>query len=75
LSIPTIKPLIRSKPKQQLEEQEMARGGIDNKQEKRERTIRVGQWTYDELRKIGVMGMDFDDVITKLIEEHKKRRG
>jgi hypothetical protein len=61
---------------QKLEEQEeMARGGIDNKQEKREKTIRVRQWTYDELRKIGVMGMDFDDVITKLIEEHKKRRG
>jgi hypothetical protein len=56
-------------------EELMARGGIDNKQEKREKTIRVRQWTYDELRKIGVMGMDFDDVITKLIEEHKKRRG
>jgi predicted CopG family antitoxin len=60
-------------PEQQLEE--LARGGIDNKQEKRERTIRVRQWTYDELRKIGVMGMDFDDVITKLIVEYKKRHG
>jgi hypothetical protein len=58
---------------QQLEEQEMARGGVDNKQEKRERTIRVRQWTYNELRKIGVMGMDFDDVITKLIMEYRKR--
>lgn len=54
----------------------MARGGIDNKQEKREKTIRVRQWTYNELRKIGVMGMDFDDVITELIKEyHKKRHG
>ena len=62
-----------SKVKAQLEEQEeMARGGTENKQEKRERTIRVRQWTYDELRKIGIMGMDFDDVITKLIEEHRK---
>ena len=60
-------------PEQQLEE--LARGGIDNKQEKRERTIRVRQWTYDELRKIGVMGMDFDDVITKLIMEYRKRHG
>ena len=60
-------------PEQQLEE--MARGGVDNKQEKRERTIRVRQWTYNELRKIGVMGMDFDDVITKLIEEYRKRHG
>jgi hypothetical protein len=60
-------------PEQQLEE--LARGGIDNKQEKRERTIRVRQWTYDELRKIGTMGMDFDDVITKLILEYRKRHG
>jgi hypothetical protein len=56
-------------------EQELARGGIDNKDEKREKVIRVRQWTYDELRKIGVMGMDFDDVITKLIKEHKERSG
>jgi predicted CopG family antitoxin len=55
--------------------QEVARGGIDNKQEKRERTIRVRVWTYNELRKIGEMGMDFDDVITKLIMEFKKRHG
>jgi hypothetical protein len=64
-----------SKTEAQLEE--LARGGIDNKQEKREKTIRVRAWTYNELRKIGVMGMDFDDVITKLIEfynkEHKRR--
>ena len=63
-----------SEAKAQLEEQEkMARGGTENKQEKREKTIRVRVWTYNELRKIGIMGMDFDDVITKLIEEHKKR--
>ena len=53
--------------------QEVARGGIDNKQEKREKTIRIRVWTYNELRKIGVMGMDFDDVITELIKEYKKR--
>jgi hypothetical protein len=66
-----------SKTKAQLEDEEelMARGGIDNKQEKRERTIRVRQWTYNELRKIGVMGMDFDDLITTLIMEYKKRHG
>ena len=64
-----------SKSKQQLEEELMARGGIDNKEEKRERTIRVRQWTYDQLRSIGKMGMDFDDVITQLIKEHKKGHG
>ncbi|MDQ3561770.1 MAG: hypothetical protein M3382_02085 [Thermoproteota archaeon] len=45
----------------------MARGGIDNKDEIREKTIRVRKWTYDQLRDICKMGMDFDDAITKLI--------
>lgn len=63
-----------NKTEEQVDEL-MSRGGIDNKQEKREKTIRVRRWTYDELRKIGVMGMDFDDVITQLIMEHKKRHG
>ena len=63
-----------SKQKEQREDQEMARGGIGNKQEKRERTIRVRQWTYDQLRKIGTMGMGFDDVITLLIKEHQHPR-
>ena len=58
----------------QLQEELVARGGIDNKQEKREKTIRVRQWTYNELRKIGVIGMDFDDVITQLTQEHNKKR-
>ena len=53
----------------------MARGGIDNKDEKRERLIRIRQWTYDQLREIGKMGMDFDDVVTKLILEYRKRHG
>ncbi len=64
-----------SKTKAHLEDEDvMARGGIDNKQEKRERTIRVRQWTYNELRKIGTMGMDFDYVITQLIQEHNRKR-
>jgi hypothetical protein len=60
-----------NKREQQFEE--VARGGIDNKKEKREKTIRVRLWTYNELRKIGVMGMDFDDVITELLKDYKKR--
>ena len=59
----------------QLELQEqMARGGMENKKEIREKTIRVRKSTYEELRKIGVMGMDFDDVITKLIKEHYNKQ-
>jgi hypothetical protein len=61
-----------SKPKQ-VQEQILARGGIDNKDEIREKTIRVRKWTYDQLREIGKMGMDFDDVITNLLKEYKER--
>lgn len=52
-----------------------ARGGMDNKHEKKERVIRIGQWTYDKLRGIGKIGMDFDDVVIKLIMEYIKRHG
>jgi hypothetical protein len=63
-----------NKPKQHPEqEQILARGGTENKDEIREKTIRVRKWTYDELREIGKMGMDFDDVITKLLKEYKER--
>ena len=63
-----------NKPKQnQEQEQILARGGTENKDENREKTIRIRKWTYDELREIGKMGMDFDDVITKLLKEYKER--
>lgn len=58
-----------------LQAQELARGGMDNKDEKMERVIRIGQWTYDNLSGIGKMGMDFDDVVIKLIMEYIKRHG
>lgn len=37
------------------------------------KTIRVRKWTYDQLRDVGKMGMDFDDAITKLIKDYKER--
>lgn len=52
----------------------LARGGIENKDEIREKTIRVRKWTYDQLREIGKMGMDFDDVITILLKDYKEHR-
>ena len=51
----------------------LAHGGIDNKDEIWEKTIRVRKWTYDQLHDIGKMGMDFDDTITKLIKDYKER--
>jgi hypothetical protein len=61
-----------NKPKQAQET--LARGGIENKDETREKTIRVRKWTYDQLREIGKMGMDFDDVITILLKDYKEHR-
>jgi hypothetical protein len=61
-----------NKPKQMREI--LARGGIENKDETREKTIRVRKWTYDQLREIGKMGMDFDDVITILLKDYKEHR-
>lgn len=51
----------------------LARGGIDNKDEIWEKTIRVRKWTYPQLRDVGKMGTDFDDAITKLIKDYKER--
>jgi hypothetical protein len=56
-----------------IQGQILARGGIDNKDEIREKTIRVRKWTYDQLRDIGKMGMEFDDAITKLNKDCKER--
>jgi hypothetical protein len=55
-------------------ESTMDSDGIDNKDEIREKTIRVRKRNYDELREIGKMGIDFDDVITKLLEVYKKEQ-
>jgi hypothetical protein len=46
---------------------------MDNKDEIQEKMIRVRKWTYDQLRDIGKMGMDFDDAITKLNKDYKER--
>ena len=67
--IPTIKPLIRSKSKQQLKE-ELARGGTEHKDEVRARIVRIRQETHDRLKnsKYAGIGMDFDDVVTKSLD-------
>ena len=51
-------------------------GGLtwDRQQEQiKEKTIRIGKWSYDELREIGKMGMDLDGVVTKLLKEYMER--
>ena len=69
LSITTIKPLIRFKPKQQLKE-ELTRGGTEHKDEVRARVIRIRQETYDRLKnfKYAGFGMEFEDVVTKSLD-------
>ena len=68
-------------PEQKLEEEIMARGGSEHKDEVRARVIRIRQETYDRLKKRGEFGMDFDDVVTRTLDdlekcekEHKHRR-
>jgi hypothetical protein len=53
----------------------MARGGMEHKEEIRTRVVRVRQETYDRLRGRGEMGMDFDDVITRLLDQTEKTKG
>jgi hypothetical protein len=60
-----------------LEKAILSRGGSFHKDEKRDRVIRVRQWTYDRLGELGSSKNDFDDVIFTLIEfweKHHKRK-
>jgi hypothetical protein len=64
-----------NKQLQALEKSILARGGSFHKDERRDRVIRVRQWTYDKLGEFGSSRNDFDDVIFTLIkfwEDHHK---
>jgi hypothetical protein len=55
----------------------LSQGGGLHKDEKRDRVIRVRQWTYDKLGELGSSKNDFDDVIFSLIEfweKHHRRK-
>ncbi len=55
----------------------LSRGGSLHKDERRDRVIRVRQWTYDKLGELGSAKNDYDDVIFTLIqfwEEHHKEK-
>jgi hypothetical protein len=45
-----------------------------NKKPKREKLIRITDATYGELMELGKMGDDFEDVIARLLKEHKERQ-
>jgi hypothetical protein len=63
-----------SQMNQQLQAQ-MARRGTEHKEEKRDKLIRVRSRTYDDLVALGETILDdFDDIISRLIKEHKERR-
>lgn len=62
---------------QDLQKTNLSRGGSLHKDEKRDRVIRVRQWTYDRLGQLGSSKNDFDDVIFTLMEfweKHHKRK-
>lgn len=43
------------------------------KKEKRTKQIRITERTYDELIKLGNMADDFEDVIARLLKEHRDK--
>ena len=45
-----------------------------SKKPKREKLIRVTSETYEELMSLGKMGDDFEDVISRLLTEHRERQ-
>jgi hypothetical protein len=47
--------------------------GMERKKEKRTRQIRVTERTYHELMKLGSMGDDFEDVVSRLLKYYKDR--
>jgi hypothetical protein len=66
-----------SDPTLALEKIILSRGGNLHKDEKRDKVIRVRQWTYEKLGELGSSKNDFDDVIFTLIEfweKHHKRK-
>lgn len=53
----------------------LARRGTEHKKEKRDKLIRVRSKTYDDLVDLGQSMLDdFDDIISRLIKEHKERQ-
>ena len=64
-----------NKTTKQLQAAQMARRGTAHKDEKRDRLIRVRSRTYDDLVELGQSMLDdFDDIISRLIKEHKDRQ-
>jgi hypothetical protein len=56
----------------------LARGGMRHKDEKRTKIVRLRESTFSELRKLGEMGNDTDDIVSMLLEfwekHHKERK-
>ena len=51
---------------------QLARGGSFHKDQKRDRVLRVREWTYNRLGELGSSRNDYDDVISMLIEFWEK---
>jgi hypothetical protein len=49
------------------------RGAEHHKGEPRDKVIRVRTSTYEKLAELGNILEDYDDIITRLLEEHKEK--
>jgi hypothetical protein len=55
-----------------LENQKVAPRVSDPKKEKRDRTIRIRNFNYERLAKLGDISEDFDDALTKVLDHWDK---
>ncbi len=50
----------------------LSRGGNLHKDQKRNKVMRVREWTFDQLGNLGTAKFDNDDVIFMLLQEHEE---
>jgi hypothetical protein len=58
--------------RKQYQAQVLARGGSFHKDQKRDRVMRVRNWTFERLGELGSAKNDHDDVIFMLLQEHEE---
>jgi hypothetical protein len=47
---------------------------LSSSKEKREKTIRIRKYNYDRMKKLGDLSMDWDDVLTLLLDFYFEKK-
>lgn len=48
---------------------------LSSSKEKREKTIRIRKYNYDRMKKLGDLSMDWDDVLTEVLDFYFEKKG